>query len=155
MDLPFVPARRSWLLAVASTALLSSCGDGCPVICFSDFDKPTTVAWQSARYTLVTPNDGTEPVFLEAVVSVQVFAVLPTDVIVVEPNLSTQNPGPTSASYPVTKSDANAQEGQAVVRFVARVTGGAGSYPKGEFPFTATLTRGDTVVTATTTLVVQ
>jgi hypothetical protein len=51
--------------------------------------------------------------------------------------------------------DANNQVGQAVVRFAVRVVSDAGSYPKGEFPFTATFRRGEDVVVAETKLVVQ
>jgi hypothetical protein len=129
--------------------------DGCPIVCFPDFDKPTTAAWQNPRYTLVTSPTGTEPVTLEAIVRVEAFYLLPSDVIVVEPNAPNQNPGPDATSYPVVVVDADKAAGQAVVRFVVRIVGEAGSYPKGEFPFTATFRQGNDVVVAETTVVVQ
>lgn len=155
-----LPAGRGWLVAAAFAALLSGCGsegmDGCPIICFSDFDKPTTVSWQNQRYTIVSSSTGTDPVTLEATVRVETFYLLPTDVVTVEPNAPNQNPGPDATSYPVAVVDVDKQVGQAVVRFTVRVVSDAGSYPKGEFPFTATFRRGDEdVVTAATTLVVQ
>jgi hypothetical protein len=150
---------RGWLVAAAFAALLPGCGsegmDGCPIICFPDFDKPTTVSWQNQRYTVVTSTTGTEPVTLEAIVRVEAFYLLPTDVVVVEPNAPNQNPGPDATSYPVVVVDVDKPAGQAVVRFAVRVVSDAGSYPKGEFPFTATFRHGEDVVTATTTLVVQ
>jgi hypothetical protein len=152
-------AGRRRLAIAAFVALLAACGsegmDGCPIVCFPDFEKPTTAAWQFPRYTLVTSPTGTEPVTLEAIVRVEAFYLLPSDVIVVEPNAPNQNPGPDATSYPVVVVDADKAAGQAVVRFVVRIVGEAGSYPKGEFPFTATFRQGNDVVVAETTVVVQ
>jgi hypothetical protein len=96
---------RCWLAGAMLAALLSGCGgdgmDGCPVICFSDFDKPTTVAWSKTRYTIVTSPTGTEPVTLDATVRVEAFALLPTDTVLVEPNAPNQNPSPGTGIYPV------------------------------------------------------
>jgi hypothetical protein len=154
-------AGRGWLVAAAFAALLSGCGgdgmDGCPIVCFPDIDSPTTVSWQNRRYTIVTSPAGTEPVTLEALVRVEAFYLLSSDVVSVEPNAPNQNPGPDAASYPVVLVDTNddGAVGQAVVRFAVRIVGDAGSYPKGEFPFTATFRHGEDVVTAAMTLVVQ
>ena len=129
--------------------------DGCPIVCFPEIDTSPAVSWQNPRYTIVTSPAGTEPVTLEATVRVDAFYLLSTDVVTVEPNAPNQNPGPDAASCPVVLVDVDKQVGQAVVRFTVRIVGDAGSYPKGEFPFTATFKRGEEVVTAATTLVVQ
>ncbi len=89
---------RRWLLGAMLAALLSGCGgdgmDGCPIICFPEIDKPTTVAWGKKLYTVVTSPTGTEPVTLDATVRVGAFFVLSTDMVLVEPNAPNQNPSP-------------------------------------------------------------
>lgn len=72
----------------------------------------------------------------------------------VEPNALNQNPSPSTGVYPLVV-DADGNSGSVLVRFTVRITGGAGSYPKGEFPFTATYRHLDETVTATTVLIVQ
>jgi hypothetical protein len=129
--------------------------DGCPIVCFPDIDTSPTVSWQNPRYTLVTSPTGTEAATLEATVTVEAIYLPSSDVVTIEPNAPNQNPGPDAASYPVVLVDVDKQVGKAVVRFTVRVVSDAGSYPKGEFPFTASFKRGDDVVVANTTVVVQ
>ena len=156
-------ARRTGRRALAGAllaALLSGCGgdgmDGCPIVCFPDVDKPTTVAWGKKVYAVVSSPTGTEPVTLDATVRVEAFYLLWTDTVLVEPNAPNQHPSPDTGIYPVVvKQDNDQQDGTATVRFTVRIVSDAGSCPKGEFPFTATFQHGDDVVVAHSTLVVQ
>lgn len=113
-------AGRSWLAVASFAALLPGCGgdtmEVCPVIACVDVDKPT-VSWKNQRYTIVTSPAGTEPVTLEAIVTVQGVYMMSTDAIVVEPNAPNHNPGPDAASYPVVVGGIDKQMGQAIVRF--------------------------------------
>jgi len=152
------PATFRLLVGAMLTAMLSGCGgdgmDGCPTICFGDFDKPTTVAWDKERYTIVISPTGTEPVTLDAFVRVGAFYLLPSQTVLVEPNAPNQNPSHGTGIYPIVVGD-DQQQGEVIVRFTVRIVSDAGSYPKGEFPFTASFKQGDDVVVANTTVVVQ
>lgn len=152
---PSSALRHGLLLALASLLLGSCGGDTCNAIaCFPDTDIETRVAWGRDHYTIATSSSGVDPVWIDARVKVEAFGVYSAETVVVEPNAVNQNPSPGTGIYPVVV-DADGDSGSVMVRFTVRITGAAGSYPKGEFPYTATYRHLDETVTATTVVVVQ
>ncbi len=155
--------RRTALMAlglpVAGSLVACGGGDDDPPVCREFICLPdgplAELAWSASQYTITTSPTSTEPVTVDAVLTVQGYAVFAGLTIEVTPNGLAANP---SCDGLYTTADADPQDAHRFfvpVRFVVRATAGPGSYPTGSFTFTAGIPALAQEVAVSTVVVVR
>lgn len=131
---------------VAIVAALASCGGGGGG---SDAAVPYSLQWEQSSYTIVSSPTGTTTLGASANVIAQGSNLPPVMGVSISPSGSGTNPTVGNGGWFVNSL------GRVPVQFSVSPTAGAGTYPKGSYPFTASMTINGQTYSSTTTLVVQ
>jgi hypothetical protein len=138
------------------TLVVAGCGGGgCEPFCVDVDIPPTTASWESQRYVIRTSPLSADPVGIDAKINVGSFGMpRDADAVIVRPSGLQINPTPGAGPWPIAIHEGSGS-GTVSVRFTVSAPTGPGSYPKGEYPFTATYTYLKDVVVTTTVVVVE
>lgn len=134
-----------WVLGLPLVGGLTSCGGGGddPPVCREFLCLPegpvAELAWDATQHLITTSPTSTEPVTVDATLTVQGYGVFAGLTIEVTPNGPAVNPSCDGRYQTVQADPQDAQRFIVPVRFVVRAADGPGTYPKGDFTFTASI----------------
>lgn len=130
-------------LPMAGSLVACGGGDDNPPVCREFLCLPegpaAELAWSTAQYTITTAPTSAEPVTVDAVLTVQGYAVFAGLTIEVTPNGPAANPSCDGLYKTAVADPQDAHRFMVAVRFVVRAADGPGSYPMGSFTFMASV----------------
>ena len=134
-----------FVLGLPLAGSLASCGGGDdnPPVCREFLCLPegpvAELTWDSAQYLITTTSTSTEPATVDALLQVHGYGVFAGLTIEVTPSGPAANPSCDGRYQTVDADPQDAHRFIVPVRFVVLAADGPGSYPRGDFTFTASI----------------